>query len=106
MMERNEGISFTALREIGVLQEIKHPNIVKVSSLFSMIAVQLLTTSIYYPHVEQLYEVYAHKGSVFLVFECMETDLAILIKNVLLSPSDIKVLTCMSFVVDHETHPF
>eukprot|EP01102_Stenamoeba_stenopodia_P020965 TRINITY_DN8337_c0_g1_i1.p1 TRINITY_DN8337_c0_g1~~TRINITY_DN8337_c0_g1_i1.p1 ORF type:complete len:328 (-),score=57.30 TRINITY_DN8337_c0_g1_i1:103-1086(-) len=73
MMEKNEGISFTALREISVLQEIRHPNIVK------------------------LIEAYAHKGSIYLVFEFMETDLAILIKNVLLSPADIK--SCMHMIL-------
>jgi len=29
-VDRNEGVSFTAIREIKILQELKHPNIIDV----------------------------------------------------------------------------
>lgn len=51
-IERNdEGIPQTALREISVLQELRHPNIV------------------------QLFDVIHSEGSVYLIFEFVESDL-------------------------------
>jgi serine/threonine protein kinase len=32
ILEQNEGVSFTAIREIKILQELKHPNIIDVHS--------------------------------------------------------------------------
>jgi len=63
-----DGVSFTALREIKVLQELKHLNVI------------------------ELLDVYAHNSNIHLVFDFMEWDLEAVIKDrkVLLSDGDIK----------------
>jgi len=63
-----DGVSFTALREIKVLQELKHINII------------------------ELFDVFAHNSNIHLVFDFMEWDLEAVIKDktVLLSDGDIK----------------
>eukprot|EP01103_Thecamoeba_quadrilineata_P019317 TRINITY_DN7769_c0_g1_i1.p1 TRINITY_DN7769_c0_g1~~TRINITY_DN7769_c0_g1_i1.p1 ORF type:complete len:360 (+),score=60.95 TRINITY_DN7769_c0_g1_i1:62-1081(+) len=64
----NEGVSFVGLREIKLLQEISHPNIIK------------------------LVDVFSYNSNIYLVFDFMVTDLEQIIKdkNILLSPADIK----------------
>ncbi|XP_052834552.1 cyclin-dependent kinase 7 isoform X1 [Octopus bimaculoides] len=66
--EAADGINRTALREIKLLQEISHPNIIG------------------------LLNVFGHKSNVSLVFDFMETDLEIIIKDssIVLTPSHIK----------------
>lgn len=61
-------MNFTALREIKLLKELKHPNIV------------------------DLIDVFHYKQNLHLVFEFMETDLEAVIRdrNIFLSPADIK----------------
>jgi len=63
-----DGVNFTALREIKLLKELKHPNIV------------------------DLIDVFQYKQNLHLVFEFMETDLEAVIRdrNIFLSPGDIK----------------
>ncbi|KEH33917.1 putative protein-serine/threonine kinase CMGC-CDK-CDK7 family [Medicago truncatula] len=63
-----DGVNFTALREIKLLKELKHPNIV------------------------DLIDVFQYKQNLHLVFEFMETDLEAVIRdrNIFLSPADIK----------------
>lgn len=63
-----DGISHSALREIKLLQELKHPNIIA------------------------LRDVFEHHQNIHLVFDFMETDLELLIRNrqVVLSAADIK----------------
>ena len=65
-----EGASFTALREIKLLQEIRHPNVV------------------------ELLDVFVHKSSICLVFEYCDTDLESLIraKQVVLSGEQVRSL--------------
>lgn len=66
--KQKEGVNFTALREIKLLKELKHPNII------------------------ELIDVFPHKENLHLVFEFMESDLEAVIrdKNIVLSPADIK----------------
>ncbi|KAJ4462733.1 putative Cyclin-dependent kinase 7 [Paratrimastix pyriformis] len=63
-----DGIDFTSIREIKLLQELKHPNIVN------------------------LIEVIAHKQSLKLVFEYMDTDLENIIQDpaIILTAAHIK----------------
>lgn len=63
-----EGVNVTALREIKLLKELSHPNII------------------------QLIDAYPHKQNLHIVFEFMETDLEAVIKdrNLVFSPADIK----------------
>jgi cyclin-dependent kinase 7 len=67
-IDRNEGVSFTAIREIKILQELKHPNII------------------------DLLDCFIYKNRVYLVFEYMETDLEAVINDdsIPLSTADIK----------------
>jgi len=68
MGDIKDGVSFTAIREIKILQEIKHENVIG------------------------LRDVFASKSNVFLVFDFMESNMEVLIKDrdIILSPSDIK----------------
>ncbi|GAM20236.1 hypothetical protein SAMD00019534_034110 [Acytostelium subglobosum LB1] len=64
----DDGVSFSAIREIKALQEFKHTNIV------------------------ELVDVFAYKSNVYLVFELMSWDLQHIIedKSVILKAADIK----------------
>ncbi|XP_010416185.1 PREDICTED: cyclin-dependent kinase D-1-like [Camelina sativa] len=66
--KQNEGVNITALREIKLLRELKHP------------------------HVIELIDAFPHKENLHIVFECMETDLEAVIRdpNLFLSPADVK----------------
>ncbi|EDO27019.1 predicted protein, partial [Nematostella vectensis] len=68
------GINRTALREIKLLQELSHENVIG------------------------LLDVFGHKSSISLVFPFMETDLEVLIKDtcIVLSPADVKSFTIMT----------
>lgn len=72
--EARDGINRTALREIKLLQELKHTNIVG------------------------LLDVFGHRSNVSLVFEFVDTDLEQIIKdnNVVLTPANIKAYTLMT----------
>jgi cyclin-dependent kinase 7 len=52
-----EGVNFTAIREIKLLQELTHP------------------------HIIELVDVFPHKRNLNLVFECCESDLEAVIKD-------------------------
>ncbi|KAL6435710.1 hypothetical protein ACFW04_005541 [Cataglyphis niger] len=66
--EAKDGINRTALREIKLLQELKHDNIIG------------------------LLDVFGHKSNVSLVFDFMDTDLEVIIKdsNIVLTAANIK----------------
>lgn len=72
--EVKDGLNRTALREIKLLQEISHPNIIG------------------------LLDVFGHKSSISLVFDFMETDLEVIIKDMslVISPPDIKSFILMT----------
>lgn len=66
--EARDGINRTALREIKLLQELSHENVIG------------------------LLDVFGHKSNVSLVFEFVDTDLEVIIKDqkIVLSPANIK----------------
>lgn len=66
--EAKDGINRTALREIKLLQELKHDNVIG------------------------LLDVFGHKSNVSLVFDFMDTDLEVIIKdnNIVLTAANIK----------------
>ncbi|XP_025929524.1 cyclin-dependent kinase 7 isoform X2 [Apteryx rowi] len=69
-----EGINRTALREIKLLQELSHPNIIG------------------------LLDAFGHKSNISLVFDFMETDLEVIIKDtsIVLTQSHIKAYMLMT----------
>nr|CAD7574762.1 unnamed protein product [Timema californicum] len=72
--EAKDGINRTALREIKLLQELKHPNIIN------------------------LMDVFGHKSNVSLVFDFMDTDLEVIIKDtsIVLTPANVKAYMLMT----------
>lgn len=72
--EAQDGINRTALREIKLLQELEHPNIIG------------------------LLNVFGQKSNISLVFDFMDTDLEIIIKDpkIILSAGDIKAYMIMT----------
>lgn len=66
--EARDGINRTALREIKLLQELSHENVIG------------------------LLDVFGHKSNVSLVFEFVDTDLEVIIKDmtIVLTPANIK----------------
>ncbi|CAG7899656.1 unnamed protein product [Brassica rapa] len=72
--KHKEGVNITALREIKMLKELKHP------------------------HIILLIDAFPHKQNLHLVFEFMETDLEGVIRdsNVFLSPADVKSYLLMT----------
>uniref|UniRef100_A0A8C8C5C7 Cyclin-dependent kinase 7 n=2 Tax=Salmoninae TaxID=504568 RepID=A0A8C8C5C7_ONCTS len=68
------GINRTALREIKLLQELSHPNIIG------------------------LLDAFGHKSNISLVFDYMETDLEVIIKDtsLVLTPANIKAFIVMT----------
>jgi cyclin-dependent kinase 7 len=72
--EAKDGINRTALREIKLLQELSHKNIIG------------------------LLDVFGHRSNVSLVFEFMDTDLEVIIKDnsIILTPAHIKSYTLMT----------
>uniref|UniRef100_A0A2K6U5E5 Protein kinase domain-containing protein n=1 Tax=Saimiri boliviensis boliviensis TaxID=39432 RepID=A0A2K6U5E5_SAIBB len=72
--EAKDGINRTALREIKLLQELSHPNIIGLLGAFG------------------------HKFNISLVFDFMETDLEVIIKDnsLVLIPSHIKAYMLMT----------
>ncbi|XP_037090136.1 cyclin-dependent kinase 7-like [Pollicipes pollicipes] len=72
--EAEDGINRTALREIKLLQELHHENVIG------------------------LLDVFGHKSNVSLVFDFMDTDLEIIIKDMslVLKQSDVKAYTLMT----------
>ncbi|KAK7067034.1 Cyclin-Dependent Kinase 7 [Halocaridina rubra] len=70
--EARDGINRTALREIKLLQEVHHPNLIG------------------------LLDVFGYKSNVSLVFDFMDTDLEVIIKDtdhIILTPANIKAYT-------------
>ncbi|XP_039399675.1 cyclin-dependent kinase 7 isoform X1 [Mauremys reevesii] len=72
--EAKDGINRTALREIKLLQELSHPNIIG------------------------LLDAFGHKSNISLVFDFMETDLEVIIKDssLVLTQSHIKAYMLMT----------
>ena len=73
-----EGINFTAIREIKLLKELRHP------------------------HVIELVDCFPHKRNLNLVFECCESDLEAVIKDkfIPLGTPEIKsymAMTCLLY---------
>lgn len=73
-IEAQDGINRTALREIKLLQELHHENIIG------------------------LLDVFGHKSNISLVFDFMDTDLEVVIKDMslVLRPSDVKAYVLMT----------
>ncbi|XP_038078899.1 cyclin-dependent kinase 7-like [Patiria miniata] len=72
--EAKDGVNRTALREIKLLQELKHENIIG------------------------LLDVFGHKSNISLVFDFMDTDLEVIIKDnsLVLKPGDVKAYMIMT----------
>lgn len=72
--EAKDGINRTALREIKLLQELRHENIIG------------------------LLDVFGHKSNISLIFDFMDTDLEVIIldQSIILKPSDIKAYLMMT----------
>lgn len=72
--EARDGINRTALREIKLLHELQHENVIG------------------------LLDVFGHKSNVSLVFDFMDTDLEIIIKDpkIVLTPANIKAYMIMT----------
>lgn len=72
--EAKDGVNRTAIREIKFLREIKHPNIIG------------------------LLDVFGYRSNISLVFDFMETDLEVIIKdmNIVLTQSHIKAYMIMT----------
>ncbi|XP_067084317.1 cyclin-dependent kinase 7 isoform X2 [Osmerus mordax] len=72
--EAKDGINRTALREIKLLQELSHSNIIG------------------------LLDAFGHKSNISLVFDYMETDLEVIIKDtsLVLTPANIKAYILMT----------
>jgi cyclin-dependent kinase 7 len=72
--EARDGINRTALREIKLLQELRHP------------------------HIIGLLDVFGHRSNVSLVFDFMDTDLEQIIKDttLVLTPGHIKAYMLMT----------
>ena len=74
--EAKDGINRTALREIKLLQEVKHDNII------------------------ELVDVFGHRSNVSIVMDFMDTDLEIIIKDtgIILTPANIKSYTLQTLL--------
>ena len=72
--EAKDGINRTALREIKLLQELSHPNIISLKNVFG------------------------HKSNISLIFDYMHTDLEVIIRDptIILSPANIKAYLVMT----------
>ncbi|XP_063627279.1 cyclin-dependent kinase 7 isoform X1 [Cydia splendana] len=73
-LEAQDGINRTALREIKLLQELQHVNLIG------------------------LLDVFGQKSNVSLVFDFMDTDLEIIVKdsNIVLTPANVKAYMIMT----------
>jgi len=80
--EAKDGINRTALREIKILQELSHP------------------------HIISLLDVFGQRSNVSLVFDFMETDLEIIVRDetIILTPANIKSYLIMSLKGLHYLH--
>jgi cyclin-dependent kinase 7 len=72
--EMRDGVNRTALREIKLLQELRHPNIIG------------------------LRDVLGHKSNISLIFDFMDTDLEVIIRDssILLTPGHVKAYAVMT----------
>ena len=72
--DARDGINRTALREIKLLQELQHPNVIG------------------------LLDVFGHKSNISLIFDFMDTDLEVIIRDpsILLTPGHIKAYVLMT----------
>lgn len=72
--DARDGLNRTALREIKLLQELQHPNIIG------------------------LLDVFGHKSNISLIFDYMDTDLEVIIRDqsIVLTPSHIKAYVVMT----------
>ncbi len=72
--EAKDGINRTALREIKLLQELHHPNVITLKNVFGQ------------------------KSNISLIFDYMDTDLEVVIRDptIILSPSNIKAYLLMT----------
>ncbi len=82
----------SAIREVKYLREMKHQNVIEVSTTRS------LNTSIVHCFV-QLLDVFSSKTNLNLVLEFLETDLELVIKDrtLVFLPADIKAWMAMTF---------
>lgn len=75
--DARDGINRTALREIKLLQELHHPNVIG------------------------LLDVFGHKSNISLIFDYMSTDLEVIIADsaIVLTPGNVKAFTIMTLKV-------
>lgn len=85
VMQQGEGIHFTAIREIMLLQELDHPNIVKVTAT-------------------QLKDVFYKQGTINLVLEIAEHEVANLVRNPAMNEAAIKGLMLQLLQGMHYMH--
>lgn len=106
-LEAQDGINRTALREIKLLQELQHINLI---GLLGKPLLYSPVTSYYHASYHIIYwcqfyslqflftDVFGQKSNVSLVFDFMDTDLEIIVKdnNIVLTPANVKAYMIMT----------
>lgn len=87
-----EGVPSTAIREISILKELQHPNIVQYAKYNRMTLIKL--SNICFFGVFSLIDVIHNETKLYLVFEFLDVDLKRqmdLVKSTGFTPSQVKV---------------
>ena len=107
LQEARDGINRTALREIKLLQELKHPNIIgligEILVLECMVSSHGRSGFGYYRillYLSSSTDVYGYGSNISLVFDFMDTDLEVIIKDtrIIFTASHIKAYTLMTLL--------
>lgn len=93
-IEAQDGINRTALREIKLLQELSHKNLIGLLGMFFKFIFCCKLKSMMFV----VLDVFGHKSNVSLVFDFMDTDLEVIIKDtsVILTTGNIKAYMLMT----------